>query len=173
MLPTLGPDGTVTYVQARYLDPPADRSKYDNPAGRLAPNPRLGWVDPARRHRTDAIVVCEGTMDALSAASHGFSSIAVLGATYVDDHCAGRIAETASGRRIVVAFDGDAAGRNAATILTASLRQRGFAVIELAVPDGCDLNSELASQPEWIHRQILSNPAKGPAPVHELARSVP
>ena len=44
--PSLTPTGELTYLQARYLDPPANRSKYDNPSARLAANPRLAWTRP-------------------------------------------------------------------------------------------------------------------------------
>ena len=39
----------VTYVQARYLDPPAGRDKYDNPARSHATNPRVAWLHPSTR----------------------------------------------------------------------------------------------------------------------------
>ena len=45
--PSLSPGGSVTYLQARYLDPPAGRYKYDNPARSWPPTP--GWLAAPRR----------------------------------------------------------------------------------------------------------------------------
>ena len=82
--PALSPGGTITYVQARYLDPPAGRDKYDNPARSHATNPRVAWlhaVDPAHR---GVLVVTEGVADGLVAAQAGFPTVGVLGSQYPD-----------------------------------------------------------------------------------------
>ena len=71
--PSLTPTGEITYLQARYLDPPANRSKYDNPSARLAANPRLAWTRPVGPPRDGVLVVCEGTADALIAAQAGIA----------------------------------------------------------------------------------------------------
>jgi len=79
VLPTLGLDGRVTYVQARYLDPVEGRPKYDNPASRIATNPRIGWINPARVTDRNHLVVCEGVIDSLSVAGVGTPAVAILG----------------------------------------------------------------------------------------------
>jgi hypothetical protein len=56
VLPALDLQGKVAYVQARYLEPVEGRPKYDNPASRLAANPRIGWVRPA----TLSTMTCPG-----------------------------------------------------------------------------------------------------------------
>ncbi len=112
VLPTLGIDGDITYAQARYLQPPAGRSKYDNPAGRLAPNPKLGWI-ATPDNPSGPFLVCEGLIDGLTAATAGYRAVSLLGATYVDREVAQRIVDTVGQGTIVLALDGDVAGQGA------------------------------------------------------------
>ena len=172
VLPTLDIDGRVTYVQARYLDPVDGGPKYDNPAGRLAANPRLGWVNPAtlldRRH----LVVCEGALDALSISGRGIAAVAVLGATYVDERVARDIARGAAGRQVMLAFDGDPAGRSAGETLAASLTSVGCPNRVLSLPDGCDVNTMLGADDRWIARQFEPTPPRHGVGQHDLARTL-
>ena len=172
VLPTLDMDGSVTYVQARYLEHVEGRSKYDNPASRIASNPRIGWVAPAIVKDRNHLVVCEGMIDALSAASAGLPAVAVLGATYVDERIAHDIARGAAGRQVVVAFDGDPAGRTAGHSLGASLASAGCSNRVLPMPDGCDMNTVLANDDRWMSRQLESPSPRRCVSQHELARTL-
>ena len=171
VLPTLDIDGRVTYVQARYLDHVEGRPKYDNPASRIAANPRIGWVTPVTVKDRNHLVVCEGMIDALSAASVGTPAVAVLGATYIDDGVAREIAKGATGRQVVLAFDGDPAGRTASDFLAASLTSAGCSNRVLSVPDGCDVNTMLGNDDRWISRQLESTPPRQ-VRHHDLARTL-
>lgn len=173
VLPTHGSDGRVTYAQARYLDPIDGRPKYDNPASRLATNPRVGWV--AAPHERDGrhLIVCEGTIDALSVASQGIAAVAVLGATYVDRRVAAELLSHSNGRRVVLAFDGDRAGRTATDTLTAELNARRATPTVVALPDGRDVNGQLGSDAQWLQRQLgVMAPERGSLPDLGLARSL-
>ncbi|MGD9794571.1 MAG: toprim domain-containing protein [Acidimicrobiia bacterium] len=172
VLPTLDLDGRVTYVQARYLDHVEGRAKYDNPAGRIAPNPRIGWVTPARLTDRAHLVVCEGLIDALSVASVGVPAVAVLGATYVDERITRRIARGADGRSVVVAFDGDSAGRNASETLSSWLTQVGCPNQVLSLPDGSDVNTMLGGDDHWLGRQFEPVAQRHGPKHHDLARSL-
>ena len=172
VLPTLDIDGRVTYVQARYLEDVEGRSKYDNPASRIAANPRVGWVAPATVKDRNHLVVCEGVIDALSAASVGVSAVAVLGATYVDERVAQAIAKGAAGRQVVVAFDGDPAGRTAGNSLGASLASAGCSNRVLPMPDGCDVNALLGDDDRWITRQLDSPASRPVVRQHDIARTL-
>ncbi len=81
--PALDRNGAITYFQARYLDPPDGRGKYDNPSRRWAANPRLGWVRPIGGGIGGPLVVCEGIADALAVAERGSISVGVLGTELV------------------------------------------------------------------------------------------
>jgi DNA primase len=172
VLPALDLDGKVMYVQARYLDPVDGRPKYDNPAGRLAANPRIGWVHPAMLSDRRHLVVCEGALDALSIAGKGMTAVAVLGATYVDERVAREVARGAAGRQVMLAFDGDPAGRRAGETLAASLSSIGCPNRVLPLPDGCDVNAMLGTDDRWIARQLEPTPTRHGVGQHELARTL-
>jgi hypothetical protein len=76
--PTHDATGAITYVQTRYFNP-GDRPKYDNPVGRLGPNPRLSWIRPPNTPRPGLLIICEGIPDALTAAQTGYRAVALLG----------------------------------------------------------------------------------------------
>lgn len=172
MLPTLDIDGGVAYVQARYIETVEGRSKYDNPSSRIATNPRIGWVTPAGAKDASHLVVCEGMIDALSAAISGRSAVAVLGASYIDGDVALEIAKGAAGREVVLALDGDQAGRSAGDSLAASLTAAGCPNRALALPDGCDVNTMLGKDDKWIARQLEPTVPNHGVRQHELARSL-
>ena len=172
VLPALDLDGRVTYVQARYLDTVEGRPKYDNPASRIAANPRIGWVNPATLSDRRHLVVCEGALDALSVAGVGMPAVAVLGATYVDERVARDVARGAAGRQVMLAFDGDPAGRNASETLAASLTSAGCPNRVLPLPDGCDVNTMLGRDDRWIARQLEPTPPRHGVSQHDLARTL-
>lgn len=155
--PALDAAGGVTYLQARYLHPPANRSKYDNPSARLAANPRLAWTVPTHPpQRGGGLVVCEGVCDALVATQDGFRSVAVLGAAYPDGRVADGITATVNADptlrdgTIDVCFDNDAAGRAGATRLVELLADRHLAATAVTPPDGLDVT-------EWaLHDRMWS-----------------
>jgi hypothetical protein len=149
VFPALTADGAVAYAQARYLDPPEGRAKYDNPAGRLGANPRLAWSLVPRPNRPDLLLVCEGLPDALTAASAGMASAAILGASYPDAHVVRQIVDRSNGRRMVLAFDNDRAGVAAAERVHDLLARHEVTVDRLDLPDGTDLNDLARRDPAW------------------------
>jgi DNA primase len=172
VLPALDQEGKVAYVQARYLDPVEGRPKYDNPASRLAANPRIGWVHPATLSDRRHLVVCEGALDALTVAGRGMPAVAVLGATYVDERVARDVARGAAGRQVMLAFDGDPAGRSAGATLAASLASAGCPNRVLPLPDGCDVNTMLGRDSHWIVRQLEPTSPRPGVGQHDLGRTL-
>lgn len=142
--PALDPNGQLTYFQARFLDPPEGRCKYDNPAKQWATNPRVAWTQPTptRASTSDILVVTEGIPDALAAAQAGFRSVGVLGSTYPDVRMAEQISNIATNRaeRVIVCFDADDAGRTGSKRLAGLLHAHGTDVVELSPPEGLDLS---------------------------------
>ena len=161
--PSLTPSGDVAYLQARYLDPPAHRAKYDNPAARLAANPRLAWAVPVGPARSGVLVVCEGTADALVAAQAGFRAVGVLGAAYPDERVADGIAAAPhpapglADTRVVVCFDDDPAGRAGGARLAELLRGREIPAVSVTPPNGLDVTSWATIDPAWY--VVLTPPA--------------
>ena len=165
MLAALDGTGAVTYIQARYLDPP-DGRKYDNPAHHLGHNPRLAWPRPNQptTNNGSVLVVCEGIPDALTAATAGLDAVAVLGTGAVNDNVARQIIDHAHRhgcRRVVVAFDADPPGDHAAHDLATLLHsaQVDLDVSRLRPPEryGGDLNSWSTRQPNWSHHLVPAN----------------
>jgi DNA primase len=167
VLPTLDMAGRVTYVQARYLEQPAGRSRYDNPASSVARNPRLGVVVCPTPRDCRVLVVCEGTIDGLSAAGSGFRAMSVLGATYVVESLCVRLKEIAGGAGILIAFDGDRAGRAATDLLSDALGPSIASTVVL--PENRDLNAVLCEDPAWLLAE-LSRGEQGPTLRHMRPR---
>lgn len=149
--PALGPDGAVTYVQTRYLEPQPDGPKYENPAARLGSNPRIAWTVPIGEQRSKVLVVCEGIPDALTAAQHGLLSVAILGAQAPDPKIADTLAGHASdhGLGLVAVVDADPAGRAWGSRLTDLLGARDTSLAVVEPPEGLDLNDWAARDPAW------------------------
>ena len=177
VLPTLDVSGRVTYAQARYLNPEGGRSRYDNPAAHVASNPRFGVVRCPHAHESRTLLVCEGTIDGLSAAGFGVRATSMLGATYADESLAARLREIASGATIIIAFDGDDAGRAAAEALSDALGRASLSSKILMPPQNLDVNAMLRKDPDWLVRG-MEEPSRsdgGPdgcrvLPDHERAR---
>jgi len=93
VLPALDEEGRTRYLQVRYLAPVEGR-KYDNAVEQLVgPSPRVVFPRiPAETADPGTVLVCEGQLDALSAAQAGYTAAAVLGAGYPDDRVAPRAA---------------------------------------------------------------------------------
>jgi DNA primase len=141
VLPVFTAAGEVAYLQARYLDPGRAGRKYDNPAGRVAPNPRVAHVHaPRASRRPGVLVVCEGVSDALTVAAVGYPALAVLGAGLPDAPLARRVAQLARGERIVVAFDADDRGQHGARRLRDLLTGLTRGPVGDLQPPGGDLN---------------------------------
>jgi len=144
VLPVLeGPQ--VVYAQVRVPRPRPDRPRYLNPASELAPNPRLARFRPPSVAHPE-VIVTEGAIDALSAASAGYRAVAVLSAGYPDRNMAHALSRLP--HRLVLAFDSDDAGRDGAdrlaTLLAAELRP----IARLDLGQG-DLNDALRLAPDW------------------------
>lgn len=152
VLPAFDPAGDLAYVQARYLYPDGGR-KYGNPVARLGTNPRLAWVQTPIS-RPDLLIVCEGIIDALTAATAGLHAVAVLGATYPSIAVADTISDYAEGREVVVAFDGDDPGRIAASRLHDLLSARSVNCRVWHLPEGADLNGLAQTDTAWVDRLV-------------------
>ena len=148
--PVFDPAGHLTYVQTRYLDTDAAGRKYDNPAGALAPHPRLAFpIGPPSE--SPQLLVCEGLPDALTATQAGFHAVALLGAQAPDEAVAARIANHARtrGLDVVLACDPDEAGQRAAQLLERLLNREGLQADRLLPPADLDLNAWALTDPDW------------------------
>jgi hypothetical protein len=138
--------GSVSvYAQLRVLHPRCEQPRYLNPAARLAPNPRVARIRPVDR-AGDEIVVTEGIIDALTAASGGYRSAAVLGAALTTPATAAALARLPG--PLVLALDPDDAGQRATTALTELLHAQHRP--PRLLPDGAgDLNERAITSRDW------------------------
>ena len=141
VLPTFDDHGALVYAQLRYFDVDHAGRKYDNPSSHHATKPALSWPRPHGPLSTTApLVLCEGTLDAMTVTAAGVRSVALIAAG--DAHHALRAVEAIDGP-IVIAVDNDPAGRGAAATLLERLHAAGHPATHLTVPG--DIN-ELAQR---------------------------
>ena len=100
----------------------------------------------------DRIVVCEGHTDVIGCSLAGITeAVATCGTALTQQH-AELLSRTA--KRIVLAFDADAAGQNAAERVHQWERQYGLDVFVAAFPTGTDPGDLAASDPPALKRAI-------------------
>lgn len=138
-------DSHAVYAQLRVPHPQPDRPRYLNPTSDLATNPRLARMRPAETRRPE-VIVTEGTIDALSAATAGYRAVAVLSAAYGDEAVAVALAKLP--HPLVIAFDADDAGRAGASRLASLLEARQRLPVVLDLGHG-DLNDAMRRSDEW------------------------
>jgi DNA primase len=139
-------NGCATYVQLRIHNAQGDQPRYLNPTTALAPNPKISHLQPADVAH-DEILITEGTLDALSAATAGYRSVALLSAAYPDQAIAYHLSRLPA--PLVIAFDNDNAGQQAASQLATLLAAQGRPTPQLALPPGRDLNDLHTTTPDW------------------------
>lgn len=163
VLPVLDGTGRATYLQTRYLGHP--RRRYENPATALVGvSPRLAEVRVAGPCvAPDAVVVCEGILDALSAAQAGQRAVAVLGVAAPNRAMADQVVQRFPGERLVVAFDGDPAGRCGAERMVELLADAGAGERVGVVEVPGDLNDWLRASGERFPAELGAAVAAGGA----------
>lgn len=152
VLPVLR-DGDVVFAQLRLRSP--GRLRYLNASADLAPNPRVGFYEPAQQ-RGPCVLVTEGILDALSAAAAGYRSAALFGASLPDPARPSREAARVtralveSRERLILALDNDDAGRRASERLRRLLDEAEPGAVPLGLPAGVnDLNEWMLKTPDW------------------------
>ncbi|WP_251930809.1 DUF3987 domain-containing protein [Salinibacter ruber] len=104
------------------------------------------------------VVVCEGEIDALCALSNGFNAVTGTGgAGTFKDHWHPYISslEPAQEYGVVVAFDGDEAGRKHGPDVAEDLHEEGLDVRLANLPDGQDVNDVLMNRGTEGLRTVL------------------
>lgn len=139
VLPVLDDTGQAIFTQTRRLGPRLRGPRYLNCAAQAAPNPRVAFY---RTHSSPSgsLVVCEGTIDALTVADAHLPSAAVLGSSLADENAAATL--TRRSTRVVIGFDADDAGDRGAAELARLITEAGGTTIRLRPPPELgDLNA--------------------------------
>jgi hypothetical protein len=138
-------EGRAVYAQIRVPHPDPDRPRYLNPRADLASNPKLTRMRPAERRHPE-VIVTEGAIDALSAATAGYRAVGVLSATYGDESVALALARLP--HPLVLAFDADDAGQAGADRLATLLGARDRTPVRIDLGTG-DLNDAMRRSDDW------------------------
>jgi DNA primase catalytic core len=107
------------------------------------PGTRTGLWNAQAARRSDSVMLAESIIDALSAIEAGaVETMPVYGVNGLSDELVQWLLKCGV-RRVVLAFDGDEAGRRGMDAAQRRLADAGLAVGRLALPEGQDLNSAL------------------------------
>ena len=136
------------------------KPKYLNsPETRLFDKSRnLYGLNIARTSRKPNMIICEGYMDVISAHNHGVTNVvASLGTAYTRDH--GHILMRQA-EEIVLAYDMDGAGRQAAARAIELLQNTDFKVRVLAMPDGKDPDDYVRNHGGQAFKELVAKAVK-------------
>jgi len=159
MFPIRDATGRVAGFSGRILDPKASPAKYVNSPetpifhkGRLLYALDLARACIVRGARREAIL-CEGQIDVIRCHASGFdTAVAAQGTAFTEEHAQllKRYADS-----VLLAYDGDAAGRKAALRTGQILLSHGLPVRAAVLPAGQDPDSLLRDQgPEAFQRLL-------------------
>lgn len=154
VVPFRTPQGVARNFQARALDPQA-KVRWQGPkspdGGSWSP---IGWF-PGESGWSE-VLICEGPGDALTGAAVGYDTLGVAGAARVNNPAiVDEIAEWVTGRPVVIAGDGDPAGRQFSSTLARGLTAHGVNVRVLNLPDGVDLNDWRQKDPATFQTDLI------------------
>ncbi|MYA83258.1 MAG: DNA primase [Acidimicrobiales bacterium] len=160
MFPICDAGGRVVSFAGRVLprsgEPPPKGPKYKNTAGTAVYDKSrvlygLHLAKQAARS-TERIVVCEGHTDVIGCDLAGTSEAVATCGTALTKHHAELLSRSA--KRIVLAFDADAAGQTAAERVHQWEREFGLDIFVAALPPGSDPGDLAASDPPALRRAL-------------------
>lgn len=167
IVPFRTPDGIARNYQGRALRPEAAvrwQGPHSPAGGSWSP---LGFFYGSAGTWSE-VVICEGPGDALTAAAAGFDTIAIAGASRVNNPAVvSEVASWVGDRVAVIAGDGDQAGSRFSATLARGLTDLGVKCYILTMPDGQDLNDWRLSDPDGFPTALADrvNALVGQAPV--------
>jgi len=152
-------DGVARGFQARALNPDESIRWLGPKSPEGASWTKVGYFPGLGGY--DEILITEGPGDALTASATGFDAIGVRGAglsanpTVIDS-----IADIVGTRPVVIAGDGDPAGRRFTSTLAEALTARDIHVKILRLHDGRDLTDWRSDDPRRFHDDLIAHVAK-------------
>jgi len=164
MFPVLGAGGSVLGFSGRLLDPEAKERKYVNspesPVYRKSETLYgLPVARPAMR-RQDRVILVEGNVDVVGLYQVGHEeTVAPLGTALTDRQV---LILRRFVREVVLAYDGDSAGRTASRKAAEMLTAEDIICRVAVLPDGSDPADLARHQPELLD-QLLTDAVAGPA----------
>lgn len=157
MFPITDDRGDVVGFGGRIL-PGAEGPKYKNTTTESLVYDKSRVLFGLHEHRRDIVqageaVVCEGYTDVIGFATAGVGrAVATCGTAMTEEHV--RLLGRHSAKRLVLAFDADAAGRSAAARVYAWEREHGLEVYVAALPAGTDPGDLARDDPAALVRSV-------------------
>lgn len=164
MFPVVGAGGSVLGFSGRLLDPEATERKYvnspENPVYHKSETLYGLPVARAAMRRNDRVILVEGNVDVLGLYQAGYAeTVAPLGTALTDRQV---LILRRFVREVVLAYDGDAAGRTASRKAAEMLAAEDIICRVAVLPDGTDPADLARKQPELLS-QLLADATAGPA----------
>ena len=137
VIPVIAPSGEVTEVYGRKVN---DHLRAGTPLHLYLPGPHRGVWNAAALGTTQEVILCEALIDALTFWCAGYRNVtASYGVEgFTADHLA--LFKQCGIERVLIAYDRDEAGENAAQKLAAQLTAAGLDCYRILFPKGLDAN---------------------------------
>jgi len=137
VIPIVDAHGTVTELYGRKITP---RLRPGTPLHLYSPGPHQGVWNVGALEVSKEIILCEALLDALTFWCAGYRNVtASYGVEgFTDDHFVAF--RTYGTERVLIAYDRDAAGEQAATKLAATLQAHGIGCYRVEFPKDMDAN---------------------------------
>jgi DNA primase len=157
MIPIHNDAGEVVAFSGRLLDPEAKAQKYVNsPETPIFVKSRILFgLNKTKRTiiEAESAILCEGQIDLMRCWQHGIRNVvAPQGTAFTDPHA--RILKRLA-KEVVICFDADSAGQNAAQRTIDVLLKEDLQVRIARIPQGEDPDSLLRKQPVAVFETIL------------------
>ncbi len=158
MIPIHNDSGEVVAFSGRLLDPNAKAQKYINSSdtpvfnkGRI-----LFGLNKSKRAiiEAESAIMCEGQIDLMRCWQHGIRNVVAPQGTAFTDQQA-RILKRIARKEVVICFDADRAGQNAAQRTVDVLLKEDLQVRIARIPQGEDPDSLLRKNPVSVFETIL------------------
>lgn len=153
VIPVIDPDGVITELYGRKLH---DDLRTGTPKHTYLPGPHRGvWNLDGLIDRD--VILCESLIDALTFWAHGFRYVTASYGTngFTDEHLQAFVQRGV--RRVLIAYDADKAGDEAAAKLAQRLAASSIAGYRVAFPKGADANAfavQSSAPPEALNELL-------------------
>lgn len=138
VVPVLDADGHAVEVYGRKI---TDNLRKGTALHLYLPGPHRGVFNRAGIDGQDEVIVCEALIDALTFIAAGYENVtSAYGVHGVTDELLAAL-QSCGAKRVLIAFDRDAAGDAAAEALAPKLQALGLDVFRLPFPKGLDANA--------------------------------
>lgn len=137
VIPVLDENGRVGEVYGRKITP---NLRKGTPQHLYLPGPHAGVFNGAAFAASDEIILCESLIDALTFWCAGFKNVTSSYGTAGFTEELGQAFKRHGTRRVLIAYDRDAAGDQAAEKLAKELADAGLSCFRILFPKGMDAN---------------------------------